>query len=168
MAMLGPRWSKRPRNPIRAREDTLRTRCRYIHSDCPRLAAQHATNVTASLFPLGDQGTPRDHPRRTEVQGCRLGEHREARHRLCVEVPWVAYLLATDNVLRPFPCPLIGGNQPVMRTRHRFSRLVQPAWPASEHTSAAPRHDHQPAPFLTLSGAVATAAPETTRPPGPC
>jgi hypothetical protein len=34
----------------------------------------------------------------------------------------VAYPLAADNVLRPLPCPLIGGNQPVMRTRHRFAR----------------------------------------------
>src|SRR5215510_4138130 len=33
----------------------------------------------------------------------------------------VAYPLAADNVLRPLPCPLIGGNQPVMRTRNRFS-----------------------------------------------
>jgi hypothetical protein len=34
----------------------------------------------------------------------------------------VAYPLAADNVLRPLPCPLIGGNQPVMRIRNRFSR----------------------------------------------
>jgi hypothetical protein len=34
----------------------------------------------------------------------------------------VAYPLAADNVLRPLPCPLIGGDQPVMRTRNRFSR----------------------------------------------
>jgi hypothetical protein len=34
----------------------------------------------------------------------------------------VAYPLAADNVLRPLPFPLLGGNQPVMRTRNRFSR----------------------------------------------
>src|SRR5439155_25038173 len=33
-----------------------------------------------------------------------------------------AYLLAADNVLRPLPCLLMGGSQPVMPTRHRFSR----------------------------------------------
>src|SRR5215475_9727587 len=34
----------------------------------------------------------------------------------------VAYPLAADNVLRPLPYPLIGGNQLVMRTRNRFAR----------------------------------------------
>jgi hypothetical protein len=43
-------------------------------------------------------------------------------HRFGVAVYQVVYPLAADNVLSPLPRPLIGGNQPVMRTRNRFSR----------------------------------------------
>jgi hypothetical protein len=42
----------------------------------------------------------------------------------------------------------------------RFPDFILPAWPASEHTSAIHRHDHQLAPLLRPSAAVATAARE--------
>ena len=59
----------------------------------------------------------------------------------------------------------VGVNQPVdQHSKRVFKTLVQPCWPASEHTSAAQLHDHQPAPFLRPSAAVATAAPDRATP----
>jgi hypothetical protein len=50
--------------------------CAFDASTCIMTAldwlAQHAANVTASLSHPRSQGTPRDHPRRTEVPGRRL------------------------------------------------------------------------------------------------
>jgi transposase len=43
-------------------------------------------------------------------------------------MPLVAYPLAAANVLRPLPCRLRGGKQPVMRTRYRFSRPRPALW----------------------------------------
>src|SRR5256885_8122877 len=77
----------------------------------------------------------------------------------------VAYLLAADNVLRPLPCPLIGGNQPVMRPRNRFSR-PRPALLACNgtHLGRSTLRCSKLPPVLRPSAAGATAVPESTTP----
>src|SRR6516165_10604160 len=75
-----------------------------------------------------------------------------------------AYPLAADNVLRLLPCRLRGVNQPVNRTRNRFSRPRQPCWPASGHTWDAQRHDAQLPPVLRPSAPGATGEPERATP----
>jgi hypothetical protein len=65
----------------------------------------------------------------------------------------VAYLLLADNVLRLLPsvCVMSISRAPARQTC--FQHLVQPSWPASEHTSATRHHDHEPAPLLRPSAA---------------
>ena len=45
-----------------------------------------------------------------------------------------------------------------------FPNLVQPCWPASEHTSTAQRHDHQRSPWFSPRATGAMAAPERATP----
>ena len=81
---------------------------------------------------------------------------------------WVAYLLLADNVSRLLPCCLREVNQPVIRTRNRFSKprpaLLVCIWTHIGHTLDTQRHGSQLLSVFRLSAAGATVAHERVTP----